>query len=127
MIQCNRLIEIANRTVDEVQTITQAAGPEDTAAHLKVAEVVDQAAGDLQSIELSDEQLQSYKQQFISMYTSTSKATRQLVNVVDGSPEVPVIEQAQAAEQAYQELRSATSQEGPLVDNVNTYCSTATQ
>lgn len=125
VIQCNRLIEIANRTVNEVQAFTQTTGPDDTAAHLQVAEIVDQAAGDLQSIELSDEQLRSYQQQFITLYTSTSKATRELVNVVDGQPNVPIIEQAQAAEQAYQQLRSATSQEEPLVNNVNTYCNAA--
>ncbi|MGJ3247487.1 MAG: hypothetical protein ACFE0I_15615 [Elainellaceae cyanobacterium] len=122
-VECNRLIEVANRAVDQVQQITQTTGPEDTRAHLQVAEVVDQAAGDLQEIQLSDQQLQRYKQQFITMYTSTSKATRELVQAVDVQDSVPVREQANAAEDAYRELRDATSQEGELVSSVNTYCS----
>lgn len=122
-VECNRLIEVANRAVDQVQQVTQATGPDDTRAHLQVAEIVDQAAGDLQSIQLNDQQLQRYKQQFITMYTSTSKATRELIQAVDVENSVPVREQANAAEDAYRELRDATSQEGELVNSVNTYCS----
>jgi outer membrane PBP1 activator LpoA protein len=113
--QCNRLIEIANRAVTDVQSVTQSANPQDVNAMTQIANTADRAASEMQAVKLSDQQLLSYKDRFVSMYADTSKATRNLIAAVgnqDGS----------AAQQAYDALQTATNQEGTLVTEVNTYC-----
>lgn len=113
--QCNRLIEVANRAVTDVQAVTRSATPQDVEAMQTIADTADRASAEMQAIELRDEQLKSYQTRFVTMYSETSRATRALiaaVNQQDGA----------AAETAYSALQSATSQEGALVTEVNTYC-----
>ncbi|MEB3360086.1 MAG: hypothetical protein VKK04_25395 [Synechococcales bacterium] len=113
--QCVRLIDIANAAATEVETVTQSSTPDDTEAFLTIAETADQAATDLGTLELSDAQLQTFKQRFIQLYQETGKATRDLVAAVEAADR-------EAAEAAYAQLEAATSQEEPLVEEVNIYC-----
>lgn len=113
--QCNRLIEVANQAVAQVQDTTQNADPDDVEAFLQIADTADQAAADLEALDLKDDQLQTYKGQFITMYSATSEATRSLVDAVNS-------QDTAAAQDAYSSLQTATSQESGLVDAVNTYC-----
>lgn len=113
--QCNRLIEIANQAAGEVESVTQSASADDPEAFRTVANAADQAARDLEAIELSDPNLQDYKQRFISLYVETSAATQALVEAVEQ-------QDTEAATQAYERLELATQQESPLVDEVNNYC-----
>lgn len=113
--QCNRLIEIANQAAMDVEAVTQSASAEDTEAFRTVASTADQAAENLEAIELSDSTLEEYKQRFITLYAETSAATQALVDAVEQ-------QSPQEATDAYNRLQSATQQEGPLVDEVNNYC-----
>jgi hypothetical protein len=113
--QCNKLIEVANNAVTEVQNVTSAAQPQDVNSMTKIAETADKATADMQALELSDEQLQGFQQRFVTMYTDTSKSTRALVDAVNKKD-------AAAAEQSYKDLQAATGQESALVGEVNTYC-----
>ncbi len=113
--QCNRLIEIANQAAMEVESVTQSASAEDTEAFRTVARTADQAAENLESIDLSDSTLEDFKQRFITLYVETSAATQSLVDAVEQ-------QNPQEATDAYNRLQSATQQEGPLVDEVNSYC-----
>jgi protein-disulfide isomerase-like protein with CxxC motif len=69
----------------------------------------------MEGLQLTDEQLKDYQTRFITMYTDTNKATRDLVTAAEAKD-------AQAAQQAFNALQTATSQEGPLVNEVNSYC-----
>jgi hypothetical protein len=114
--QCNRMIEVANQTANQVRAVTQNTSPQNVEAMTKIADTTDQAAAEMQSVEVTDEQLQTYKDRFITMYANTSKATRELVTAIDAK-------NGEAAEQSYTALQTATSQEGALVTEVNNYCS----
>jgi len=113
--QCNRLIEIANQAANQVESVTQSSSPEDTEAFMSIAESANNAANQLESLEIEDETLQGFQERFISLYVETSAATEELVNAVNA-------QDAPGAVSAYEKLERATSQEGPLVDEVNTYC-----
>ncbi|MBD2464711.1 hypothetical protein H6G89_27280 [Oscillatoria sp. FACHB-1407] len=113
--QCNKLIEVANKAVSDVQAITTSANPQDVNAMTQIAETADQARASMEALELSDESLQAFKQRFVTMYADTSKATRDLVTAVNAN-------NSQGAEAAYTALQTATDQETPLVNEVNTYC-----
>lgn len=113
--QCNKLIEVANKAVTDVQAITASANPQDVNAMTQIAETADQARASMEALELSDEPLVGFQQRFVAMYSETSQATRDLVTAVNAN-------NSQGAEQAYTALQTATDQETPLVTEVNTYC-----
>lgn len=113
--QCNRLIDVANRAVTDVQTVTESASPQDVEAMSKIAETADRAATEMQAVKLSDEQLLSYQDRFVTMYADTSKATRDLIAAMGE-------QNGSAAQQAYSNLQTATNQEGALVTEINSYC-----
>ncbi|MGF1498243.1 MAG: hypothetical protein ACFB8W_15685 [Elainellaceae cyanobacterium] len=113
--QCNRLIDIANAAATEVETVTQSSTPDDTEAFLTIAATADRAVTDLDTLELADPELQTFKQRFIQLYQETGQATRDLVAAVEA-------QDIGAAEAAYAQLETATSQEEPLVMDVNGYC-----
>lgn len=115
--QCNQLIDIANRAVTEVEAVTAASEPDsrNAEAFASITETAQQAASQLESIDLNDEQLQTFRQRFIRLYRDTSEATEALVSAVEAQ-DLP------AAEAAYEKLETATGQEVPLVNEVNQYC-----
>lgn len=113
--QCNKLIEVANKAVGDVQDVTSSANPEDVNAMIKIADTADQAKSTMETLELNDEKLKGFQQRFVTMYQETSTATRSLVDAVGKQDN-------QAAETAYNNLQAATDQETPLVNEVNEYC-----
>ena len=113
--QCNQLIEVANQAVTDVQAITENASPDDPEAFLRIADTADQAKANLEAIALTDEQLQTYQEQFVMLYTNTSESTRNLVNAVNAQDN-------QAAQQSYDALQQAITEEPNLVNEVNSYC-----
>lgn len=113
--QCNQLIEVANSAVESVQTVTTTSEPQDVNAMIQIADTADQATTEMQALELPDEQLKAYQGRFVTMYAETSRASRALVAAVNEK-------NTQAAEEAYSALQTATGQEAPLVEEVNTYC-----
>lgn len=110
--QCNRLTEIANKTAGEVQTVVRDNAVPNNGAFLKVAAQYDQGKTDMQAVNFSDPQLQTYQQRFVEFYADVAKSAR---DIAQGMGE----ENPEAAKQAFQ---SATSLEVPLVQEVNTYC-----
>ncbi len=113
--QCNQLIGVANQAVTDVESVTNDSAPRDTNTFSAITDAAQQAAAQLEAIDLTDEQLQSYRQRFIKLYSETGKATEQLVAAVE-EQNLP------AAEEAYNDLESATNQEQPLVEEINQYC-----
>ena len=113
--QCNRLIDVANTAVTEVQNVTTAANPSDPEALNEIANTADNAVASMQDLEFSDEQLQAYQQRFVQMYEETSTASRAIYTAVNE-------ENNEAAQQALTDLQTATGQETALVSEVNAYC-----
>lgn len=113
--QCSRLIEIANRAVSGVKAVSDNPRPDSIESMNKIADVANSAKAEMEGLQLTDEQLKDYQTRFITMYTDTNKATRDLVTAAEAKD-------AQAAQQAFNALQTATSQEGPLVNEVNGYC-----
>ena len=115
--QCNKLIKVANEAVSSVQSVTQNASPDNVEAMSKIAGAADKAKTDMEGLQLSDEKLKGFQTRFVSMYTDTSKATRDLVTAAGAKD-------AAAAQKAFDALKTATDKEAPLVSEVNTYCTT---
>ncbi|NJO78955.1 MAG: hypothetical protein HC827_10825 [Cyanobacteria bacterium RM1_2_2] len=118
--QCSKLIDIANRAVTGVKQVSDSgvantSQPSSIEQMNDIADVANNAKAEMEALQLNDEQLQGYQTRFITMYTDTNKATRDLVTAAEAKD-------AQAAQQAFNALQTATAQEEPLVTEVNTYC-----
>jgi hypothetical protein len=113
--QCSKLIGIANQAVSGVKAVSENPKPDNIDSMNKIADVANTAKASMQELQLADPQLKDYQTRFVAMYTDTNKATRDLVAAAQSKD-------AQAAQQAFESLKTATAQEGPLVSAVNGYC-----
>lgn len=113
--QCNRLSEVVNSTVSEVQSVVRANTQPNDQAFSAVADRFDQGKTAVSGVELSDEQLNDYKSRMLTMYDQIITAARKVSTELQQ-------ENFDAARSAHQEFLTAASQESPLVDEVNTYC-----
>jgi hypothetical protein len=114
--QCSKLIDIANRAVTSVKRVSDSPRPDDSIEQMnEIADVANSAKAEMESLQLNDDQLKGYQTRFITMYTDTNKATRDLVSAAEAKD-------AQGAQQAFNALQTATAQEEPLVTEVNGYC-----
>jgi hypothetical protein len=113
--QCSKLIDIANQAVTGVKSVSESPNPDNIDSMNKIADVANTAKASMQELQLADPQLKDYQTRFVDMYTNTNQATRDLVSAAEAK-------NAQAAQTAFDALKTATAQEGPLVTAVNEYC-----
>jgi hypothetical protein len=113
--QCNQIVAIANTAVTEAKAITNSGQSFSPEAMLRAANAMETAAVNLEKLSITDQRLQSYRQQFASMYRQTGTATRNFVTAFNqrNRPE---------AESALQALQDATGPEKQLVADINNYC-----
>lgn len=113
--QCSQIVEIANRVVSEVGSVTQVSNPQDAVALKKIAGTVDQAVQQMQAVTLEDEQLQNYRDRFITMYADAGGAARAMATAIDQ-------QDSPAYRQDYRDFQTATGRESALVAEVNRSC-----
>ncbi|NJL02130.1 MAG: hypothetical protein HC838_00430 [Spirulinaceae cyanobacterium RM2_2_10] len=113
--QCNSLIEIANGAALEANELTDDGQTDDQQAMLQAADAIEQAAQEMEAVELSDSQLQDYQTGFIEMYRATAGATRDYIEATGN-------QDRSAADVAVAHLQQATQPEEELVQGINTYC-----
>lgn len=113
--QCSKLISIANKAVSGVRAVSENPKPDSIESMNKIADVANSAKTEMEGLQITDDKLKGYQTRFVSMYTETNQATRDLVASAEAKD-------SQAAQKAFDSLQTATSQEGPLVNEVNGYC-----
>ncbi len=113
--QCSKIIQVANQAVNDAKNITNSGQTSDPNAILQAANAMDKAAKDMEAIKVNDQKLKNYQNEFISMYRTTSKATRELVTAFQKKDRP-------AAETSLKNLQQATSPEKDLVGQINSYC-----
>jgi hypothetical protein len=77
--QCENMITVVNQTVDDTGMATNFGANGDSETFDELGRVFDKATKDLESVNLSDEQLKTYKSQFLAMYQGASKINKQIV------------------------------------------------
>lgn len=110
--QCNRLIEVINK---EQGPLKEASGS-DPAALKKLADTLDDVAKKVEAVELKDEKLVGFRDEYAKMAKDLSKASRDTATALEGK------DPTKAAEAA-KNMSSFGSRESDLVDNINKYCS----
>jgi len=113
--QCNRLTEVANKTVGEVQAIVSGNEQPDGVALRQVATSFDNGKAEMEALVLSDEQLQGYQTRFIQLYEEVSVSAQQLSDALNS-------QDFDTAQTARDQFQASTEKEEPLVREVNEYC-----
>jgi hypothetical protein len=115
--QCNSLITAANQAMTDMQwaVLGSTNSSDSNQALLQIADIAAQASSTMQALNLTDAQLQTFRNRYVTIYTSAAQANRELVTAVRQQNE-------QAAQQAYETITSSTQQEEPLVNEINAYC-----
>lgn len=115
--QCNKLTAVVNKAAKDALA-TGAKGGNQAAQLNNLTELagrLDGYAKEMGAIELKDEKLKESQGRFIKMYEDASKSSRDLVSAVNKKD-------SKAAQQALKAIQTSTSQEKPLVAEVNQYC-----
>jgi hypothetical protein len=82
--QCASTIEVVNRTVLDTKAATDSGTKGDVQTIEKLIAIFDKATKDLESVNVSDEKLKTYKSQFVTMYKGATEINKQLVvNIKD--------------------------------------------
>jgi len=113
--ECELVTAIINQTNQQVQEISRGNTSQELESLLFIADVADQAAAELQLLTLADQSLQSFRDRFINLYTNTGLAARNFVDAV-------YQEDTEAIQQTYEAVLNVSSQEEPLVNEINRYC-----
>jgi len=113
--QCREIIEIANETVTEARSLTNGGKSTDSGKALSAADTMELAAEKMARLDITDEQLKQYQQDFIVMYQETARATRAFVQAYEKTDRMQL-------KQARKRLQKATAPESRLVRKINRYC-----
>jgi hypothetical protein len=133
--QCQKLIDVANQVVTDVQTVAQNASTTSTSTTnsttnrstnsstdsvtviTKVAEAAEKARVNMQALSLDDETLVGFQTRYADMYTEIRQTTRDMLVAAEARDR-------EAGREAYDNFRTATSREAVLVEEINAYCAT---
>lgn len=118
--ECVKLIGVANQAVNSIEAVTTPAGAESSIEALKkIAIVADDTKEAMRDLNLTDPTLVAFRDRFVKMYEATSAATQSLIQASS-------LNDSAASQRAFENLQASTSQETPLVEEVNKFCN-ATQ
>lgn len=121
LAQCKQLIDVANQVVSDVQTVAQNASTgtdnsnDSVAVINKVAEAAEKARVNMEALTLNDETLTGFQSRYADMYTEIRQTTRDMLAAAEAKDR-------EAGREAYDNFKTATSREGPLVEEINSYC-----
>ncbi|MCA9625423.1 MAG: hypothetical protein KC731_40655 [Myxococcales bacterium] len=110
--QCNRLIEEINK---EQGPLKEASGS-DPAALNKLADTLDGVATKVEAVELKDEKLVGFRNDYAKMAKDLASASRDTATALESNDPTKAAEAAKT-------MSSFGSRESDLVDNINKYCS----
>ena len=113
--QCASMIEVVNRTVKETENVTAAGTKGDLSTIEKLVTILDTATKDLNSVNVSDEKLKTYKDRFFSMYQGGTEITKQLVSSIKEKKSTKVHE-------GLRKSRAIFSPEQDLAAGLTQYC-----
>lgn len=110
--QCQKIIAITKKVAQESESYRQS---QDLEQVLKVADVFERGAANLDSVKLADERLADSQQDLAEIYRGNATSTRQFIAAVKDK-NIP------GARAMQQQVRSLGATEKELVREINHYC-----
>lgn len=115
VVQCNQLIERVNQTELTLSSITQSSPP-DINALKDIATATEQAFIELETVELSNRNLKTFRSRFSNFYGDISQHANTIV-------QAHADQNMKEAETAYNSLEETFQLQEPLVAEINAFCS----
>ncbi len=113
--QCANLIKVVNETVIDTKAITEAGTSGNLATIEKSVEIFEKAAQGMEGVSVTDEKLNVYKGQFLTMYKGVVEVNKQLVISLKERKLTKVNE-------GLRKYRDITSPERDLAMGLTQYC-----
>lgn len=110
--QCNRLIEVINKEQAPLKNL-KGNDPDELK---KLAETLDGVAGKVKAVELKDEKLIGFRDEYGKMAEDLAATSRETAEALTSND-------PKKATEAAKKMNSFTPRETELVDNINKYCS----
>ena len=129
--QCNSLIDIINPAAERMSTFGDMGDEDDMAATAakmeEMASLFESTAAQVDAVELSDETIQAYAQQYAQMCRDIAAHSREMAELtkqMDGAEQDPSkgLQLAGQLMGVMAKLESTVSQEDAIVDGLNAYC-----
>ena len=109
--QCNRLIEVINNEQKPLKNL-KGENPEELK---KLAETLDGVAGKVKAVELEDEKLVGFRDEYAKMAEDLAGTSRETAEALASND-------PKKAAEAAKKMNSFTPRETELVDEINKYC-----
>lgn len=113
--QCANIIKVVNQTVLDTKTTTESGTKGDVPTIEKLVGIFDKASKDLDSVQVNDEKLKTYKTQFLTMYQGATAINKQLVTNIKERKSTKVHEELRKS-------RNIFSPERDLATGLTQYC-----
>ncbi|MEM6787490.1 MAG: hypothetical protein AAF715_08215 [Myxococcota bacterium] len=112
--QCNRLIEVINNEQAPIKEMDKQ--DNDPESFKKLADVLDGVAGTVRGVEVKEEELQKFRDDYATMASELATSSREAAEALGGTDMKKTTE-------AIKKMQSFESRESELVGNINKYCS----
>ena len=113
--QCASMIKVVNQTVIDTKATTESGTNGGVPTIEKLVGIFDTAAKNLDSVNVSDEKLKTYKTQFLTMYQGATEISKQLVASIKEKKSTKVHE-------GLRKSRNIFSPERDLATGLTQYC-----
>lgn len=113
--QCAAIVKVVNQTVLDTKSTTDSGTKGDVPTIEKLVSIFDKATKDLDSVNVSDEKLKTYKTQFLTMYQGATEINKQLVTSIKERKSTKVHEELRKS-------RNIFSPERDLATGLTQYC-----
>ncbi|WP_309742061.1 MULTISPECIES: hypothetical protein [unclassified Chamaesiphon] len=113
--QCANTIKVVNQAVIDTKNISESGTKGDLQTIAKLVEIFDRSAKDLEGVNVENEQLKTYKSQFLTMYKGANEIGKQLIVSIQEKKSTKVNE-------GLRKYTSIVSPERDLVTGLNQYC-----
>jgi sensor domain CHASE-containing protein len=113
--QCANAIKVVNQTVTDTKMITAGGTKGDIPTIEQLVKTFDKAAKDMESVNVDDEKLKTYKSQFVTMYRGATEINQRLLIAIKEKKSTIL----------YEELRKSRkifAPERELTQSISAYC-----
>jgi hypothetical protein len=116
--ECNKLVAVINSNGEAIKKATDRmnTSKNDTTTIEDLAKAMDQAANEIKAVDVKDDTLAGYRQEYFTMLDSGAKSARSMVSAAKKNDSA-------ALNKAMADISAVEGAESTLVTRVNTYCS----
>jgi hypothetical protein len=110
LIQCNKIIQVANKFETIATDVTK-----DAAGFEKIAAQIDEISKEMQTLKVDNETLGGFRDRFVQIYQETSQSMREISKAIGARNATKIAK-------ATESLKATVAKETSLNGEINRYC-----